>query len=69
MTRQLIFSSQRLLIYYDLDDRAFNIEDPDFLTRASEYVPEIGAFVQQITDNGFAYESNESHEQKYNPLV
>ena len=30
------------------------------MTRVSEYVPEIVAFVQQIIDNGFAYESNGS---------
>ena len=40
--------------------KALNIEDPDCLTRVSEYVPEIVAFVQQIIDNGFAYESNGS---------
>lgn len=30
------------------------------LTRVSEYVPEIVEFVQQIIDNGLAYESNGS---------
>ena len=40
--------------------KALNIEDPDCLTRVSEYVPEIVAFVQKIIDNGFAYESNGS---------
>lgn len=40
--------------------KALNIEDPDCLTRVSEYVPEIVAFVQRIIDNGFAYESNGS---------
>ena len=40
--------------------KALNIEDPDCLTRVSEYVPEIVAFVQPIIDNGFAYESNGS---------
>merc|ERR1712168_1261491 len=45
---------------YFEDMKALNIEDPDCLTRVSEYVPEIVAFVQQIIDNGFAYESNGS---------
>lgn len=30
------------------------------MTRVSEYVPEIVAYVQRIIDNGFAYESNGS---------
>jgi len=30
------------------------------LTRVSEYVPEIVAYVQRIIDNGLAYESNGS---------
>lgn len=30
------------------------------LTRVSEYIPEIIAYIQQIIDNGHAYESNGS---------
>merc|ERR1712131_522566 len=45
---------------YFEDMKALNIEDPDCLTRVSEYVPEIVDFVQKIIDNGFAYESNGS---------
>lgn len=30
---------------------------PDTLTRVTEYVPEIVAFVERIIANGFAYES------------
>uniref|UniRef100_A0A8C2EJJ7 Cysteine--tRNA ligase, cytoplasmic n=1 Tax=Cyprinus carpio TaxID=7962 RepID=A0A8C2EJJ7_CYPCA len=33
---------------------------PDVLTRVSEYVPEIVAFVKRIVDNGYGYESNGS---------
>ncbi|CAB0029261.1 unnamed protein product [Trichogramma brassicae] len=33
---------------------------PNVLTRVSEYVPEIVAFIEKIIDNGFAYESNGS---------
>ena len=40
--------------------KALNIEDPDCLTRVSEYVPEIIAFVEKIIENGYAYASNGS---------
>ena len=40
--------------------KALNIEDPDCLTRVSEYVPEIVKFVEKIIENGYAYESNGS---------
>ncbi|KAJ1330157.1 cysteine-tRNA ligase [Batrachochytrium salamandrivorans] len=40
--------------FEDMD--ALNIRRPDVLTRVSEYVPEIIAFVQRIIDNGYAYE-------------
>lgn len=33
---------------------------PDVLTRVSEYMPEIIAYVQRIVDNGMAYVSNGS---------
>ena len=33
---------------------------PDVLTRVSEYLPEIVAYVQRIMDNGMAYEANGS---------
>ena len=33
---------------------------PDVVTRVTEYVPEIVAFVQRIIDNGFGYPSNGS---------
>ncbi|EFN87140.1 Cysteinyl-tRNA synthetase, cytoplasmic [Harpegnathos saltator] len=42
----------------DMD--ALNVLKPSVLTRVSEYVPEIIAFVQQIIDNGLAYGSNGS---------
>ncbi|XP_012061744.1 PREDICTED: cysteine--tRNA ligase, cytoplasmic [Atta cephalotes] len=42
----------------DMD--ALNILKPNVLTRVSEYVGEIIAFIQQIIDNGYAYESNGS---------
>ena len=33
---------------------------PNVLTRVSEYIPEIIAFVEKIISNGLAYESNGS---------
>ena len=37
------------------DMRALNVLPPDYMTRVSEYIPEILAYVQKIIDNGFAY--------------
>ncbi|KAJ8249094.1 hypothetical protein GJAV_G00231110 [Gymnothorax javanicus] len=45
---------------YHKDMEALNILPPDVLTRVSEYVPEIVAFVQKVIDNGYGYESNGS---------
>nr|XP_012381323.2 cysteine--tRNA ligase, cytoplasmic isoform X2 [Dasypus novemcinctus] len=42
------------------DMAALNVLPPDVLTRVSEYVPEIVAFVQKIVDNGYGYVSNGS---------
>lgn len=42
------------------DMSALNVLPPDVLTRVSEYVPEIIAFIQVIIDNGLAYFSNGS---------
>ena len=47
-------------IEYFNDMRALNVEEPDILTRVSEFVPEIVDFTQKIIDNGYAYESNGS---------
>ncbi|KAJ3343694.1 hypothetical protein HDU83_005544 [Entophlyctis luteolus] len=45
---------------YFKDMDALNIRRPDVLTRVSEYVPEIVAFVEKIIANGYAYESEGS---------
>ncbi|XP_050676965.1 cysteine--tRNA ligase, cytoplasmic [Leptidea sinapis] len=42
------------------DMKALNILPPDILTRVTEYVPQIIAFIKKIIDNGLAYESNGS---------
>jgi cysteinyl-tRNA synthetase len=42
------------------DMAALNVRPCDVLTRVSEYVPEIVAYVQRIIDNGYAYEADGS---------
>ncbi|KAK9503324.1 hypothetical protein O3M35_011923 [Rhynocoris fuscipes] len=42
------------------DMNALNVLQPDVLTRVSEYVPEIIAYIEAIIKNGMAYESNGS---------
>eukprot|EP00055_Hartaetosiga_balthica_P011508 m.52525 g.52525 ORF g.52525 m.52525 type:complete len:610 (+) comp7623_c0_seq2:1772-3601(+) len=42
------------------DMEQLNVLPPDVLTRVTEFTQEIINFVQQIIDNGFAYESNGS---------
>ena len=42
------------------DMRALGVQDPDVLTRVTEYVPEIVEFVGKIVDKGLAYASNGS---------
>jgi len=42
------------------DMRSLNADNPDVITRVSEYVPQIIAFIQKIIDNGYAYASNGS---------
>lgn len=37
-----------------------NAELPDVITRVSEFVPEIIAYIEKIIANGYAYESNGS---------
>ena len=37
-----------------------NVALPTVITRVSEYMPEINAFIEKIISNGFAYESNGS---------
>lgn len=49
---------QELSFLADMDK--LGVQPPDVMTRVSEYVPEVIAFVQKIIDNGFAYASNGS---------
>lgn len=44
-----------------LDDmKRLNVALPESITRVSEFVPEIVAFIEKIIENGYAYESNGS---------
>ena len=42
------------------DMKKLNVEYPDIMTRVSEFVPEIIAYIGKIMQNGFAYECNGS---------
>ncbi|KAF8647102.1 hypothetical protein AX16_006936 [Volvariella volvacea WC 439] len=42
------------------DMRKLRVRDPDTITRVTEYVPEIVAFVERIIANGYAYEAEGS---------
>ncbi|KYN07250.1 PREDICTED: cysteine--tRNA ligase, cytoplasmic [Cyphomyrmex costatus] len=62
ITEHSIFNkiSQYWEAEFHKDMDALNILKPNVLTRVSEYIPEIVTFIQQIIDNGYAYESNGS---------
>ena len=42
---------------YFKDMSLLNVAYPNYITRVSEYVPEIVEFIEKIIKNGFAYES------------
>ncbi|ESK93375.1 cysteinyl-trna synthetase [Moniliophthora roreri MCA 2997] len=56
--------SRSLASYWEgrfFEDMArLRVRDPDTLTRVTEYVPEIVAFVEKIIQNGYAYEAEGS---------
>ncbi|XP_029056571.2 cysteine--tRNA ligase, cytoplasmic isoform X1 [Osmia bicornis bicornis] len=62
VTEHSIFSklSQHWESEFHKDMDALNVLKPNVLTRVSEYIPEIIAFIQKIIENGVAYESNGS---------
>jgi cysteinyl-tRNA synthetase len=45
---------------YMEDMKSLGILPPEHITRVSEFIPEVVAYIQQIIDNGYAYESNGS---------
>lgn len=45
---------------YNEDMEAINVLPPNVLTRVTEYVPEIIAYIEKIIANGYGYESNGS---------
>jgi len=40
--------------------RRLNVALPDAITRVTEYVPEIVAYIEKIIENGYAYAANGS---------
>lgn len=44
--------------FEDMD--SLGVEKPDYLTRVTEYIPEIIAYIENIIENGYAYESKGS---------
>ncbi|KAF9482214.1 hypothetical protein BDN70DRAFT_875310 [Pholiota conissans] len=56
--------SRKLAAYWEgkfFEDMArLRVRDPDTVTRVTEYVPEIVAFVEKIISNGYAYEAEGS---------
>lgn len=42
------------------DMHKLNVALPETITRISEYIPENVSYIEQIIENGFAYESNGS---------
>lgn len=59
---QTIFTdlTQAMEKAFNDDMVALNVLPPDAVTRVTEYVPQIVAFVEQIIAKGFAYEANGS---------
>lgn len=59
---QTIFTNltQAMEKAFNEDMDALNVLPPDEVTRVTEYVPQIVAFVEQIIKKGFAYEANGS---------
>lgn len=43
-----------------VDMKALGVKMPDVITRVSEYIPEIIAYIEKILENGYGYVSNDS---------
>ena len=62
MTDKAVFDklSRKFEKHYMEDMAALGVKEPDVLTRVTEYVPQIVAYIKQIVAKGFAYESGGS---------
>ncbi|XP_017756900.1 PREDICTED: cysteine--tRNA ligase, cytoplasmic [Eufriesea mexicana] len=62
ITEHSIFTklAQHWEVEFHKDMNSLNVLRPNVLTRVSEYIPEIIAFIKKIIENGIAYESNGS---------
>ncbi|KAG5181938.1 Cysteinyl-tRNA synthetase [Tribonema minus] len=66
----ILRANQRNLNFRDLashfeadymeDMKALGVRPPEHITRVSEFVPEVVAYIEQVIANGYAYESNGS---------
>ena len=62
VTDQMIYQdhTRRFEKEFHKDMTALGEKETDVITRVTEYVPQIAAYIRGIIDNGFAYESNGS---------
>src|SRR5262249_44157709 len=41
------------------DSKWLRLEKPEYLTRATEYIPQMARFIKQLVDKGFAYKTED----------
>lgn len=61
----LIINFSSIFLFYRFEDEFFddmkclNVQEPDVLTRVSDYIPEIVDFIQKIIDRGYGYKTSD----------